>query len=357
MRILVLGSGVMGTAITVPLADNGHDVRLAGTHLDAGIIEELHESRLHPRLRAPIPESVRPFTIQQLDEAAAGVEIVILGVNSLGIDWAASTLATFIRPHTPVVMLTKGLYGDGERLMKLPDVLRSGLPDPIRETIPIAAIGGPSIAGELALRRQTCVVLSGEDPALLAALAGTFRTPYYHMWESPDIIGVEVSVGLKNLYALGIGIVQGRLEREGDQENQDAMHNMAAALFAQALLEMAYLVETMGGNRETVFALAGVGDLYVTCQGGRNSRMGRLIGLGMTYEEARSTHMTGETIEGAEIAFAIDETVNRLVSRRELQEARLPVLLNFLDVICRDGAFDPHWGDFFRGTNPAGKSR
>ena len=91
-KILVLGAGVMGTAITVPLADNGHDVRLVGTHLDTDIIEEIHESHRHPRLRSRVPESVKPYTLQQLEQGFEDIDLVIIGVNSLGVQWAAEVL-------------------------------------------------------------------------------------------------------------------------------------------------------------------------------------------------------------------------------------------------------------------------
>ena len=89
-RILVLGAGVMGSAITVPLTDAGHDVRLVGTHLDAEPIASIRSARLHPRLRSPLPESVLPYTHDQFGEAIGGVELVILGVSSAGIDWQPS---------------------------------------------------------------------------------------------------------------------------------------------------------------------------------------------------------------------------------------------------------------------------
>jgi glycerol-3-phosphate dehydrogenase (NAD(P)+) len=200
-KILILGAGVMGTAITIPMTYNGHAVHLVGTHLDGDIIEEIQESRFHPRLRNRVADTVTPYTYDRLGEALDGVDLVVLGVNSQGIDWAAEMLGPRLSSHTPIVLLTKGLAGDGQTLYILPDALREGLPSKYRNLVQLAAIGGPSIAGELAALRHTCVVLTGSNQALLEEIAALLRTPYYHIWTSTDVIGVEVCVALKNLYA------------------------------------------------------------------------------------------------------------------------------------------------------------
>ncbi|HXF61690.1 MAG TPA: 2-dehydropantoate 2-reductase N-terminal domain-containing protein, partial [Caldilineaceae bacterium] len=176
-NVVILGAGLMGSAFSTPLADNGHQVRLVGTHLDGDIIEEIHESRMHPRLRVRLPDAVTPYTYDRLGEAMRGADLVVVGVNSLGVEWAADRLGEALAPSTPVLMLTKGLEGDGERLRILPEVLRDGLPPALQSGLRIAAIGGPSIAGELAVRRHTCVVITGPDAALLDQLAALLRTP------------------------------------------------------------------------------------------------------------------------------------------------------------------------------------
>jgi glycerol-3-phosphate dehydrogenase (NAD(P)+) len=269
-NVVILGAGMMGTAISTPLADSGHSVHLVGTHLDTDFIEEIHEARYHPKLRAHVAESVIPYTHLELDQAMQRVDLVILGVNSLGITWAAEQLTPFLPPDCPVVAVTKGLAGDGEQLHLLPDVFRASLPDQVRQSLHIAAIGGPSIARELAFRRHTNIILTGRDQELLNHLAELLRTPYYHVWTSTDMVGVEVCVALKNLYSLAVGTVQGMLDMEDQSKIKVTMHNLAAAIFAQALYETAYLVQTMGGAISSVYSLPGAGDLFVTCMGGRN---------------------------------------------------------------------------------------
>jgi glycerol-3-phosphate dehydrogenase (NAD(P)+) len=346
-KILILGAGVMGTAITMPMTDNGHTVHLVGTHLDGDIIEELHQSRLHPKLRSRVAETVTPYTHDRLGEAMQGADLVVLGVNSQGIDWAAKMLGPRLAPDTPVVLLTKGLAGDGQNLYILPDVLRQGLPSHYREQVHLAAIGGPSIASELAALRHTCVVLAGSSQGRLEEIAGLLRTPYYHVWTSTDVIGVEACVALKNLYALAVGLVTGWMEQAGEAEDGAAMYNTASAIFAQTLWEIGYLVQYLGGQRRSVHTLPGAGDLYATCQSGRNSRMGRLLGLGMSYRQAKAQYMPEDTVEGAELALAIGPTIEALVGRGELDSAATPLLRTVIDIVCHEAPPKIPWDAFF----------
>jgi len=337
----------MGTAISVPLADNGHSVHLVGTHLDGDIIEEIHESRVHPRLRTRVADSVLPYTCDRLGEAMRGADLVVLGVNSQGINWAAHMLGPLLPPEVPVLAVTKGLAGDSDRLHILPNVFRGGLPADTRNRVQLAVIGGPSIAGELAACRHTCVVFAGRDQDLLDHLAAMLRTDYYHIWTSTDVIGVEVSVALKNVYALAVGLVGGFLEKEGLADNGAVMHNLAAAIFAQGLSEISYMVQHMGGQQRSVYTLPGAGDQYVTSMGGRNGRMGRLLGLGMSYSEAKAQHMPEDTIEGAELATAIGPTIEAMIDRGELNGAALPLLRTMINIVCHDAPADIPWDAFF----------
>jgi glycerol-3-phosphate dehydrogenase (NAD(P)+) len=333
--------------VTVPLTDNEHEVHLVGTHLDGHIIEEIHESRTHPKLRSVVPASVKPYPIAGLEEALRGVDLIFLGVNSLGVEWAAEVLGPLLASDVPIVALTKGLVGDGQKLYLLPHVLRNGLPSSYREDVRLAAVGGPSIAGELAARHPTGIVITGSDQSFLNEVASILRTPYYHIWTSTDVIGVEVSVALKNVYALAVGMVQGLMEREGIDEEGDVMHNMAAAIYAQSLCEIAYLVDFMGGEIENVYGLPGAGDLYVTCMGGRNMRMGRLLGSGMRYEEAKTQFMVDDTIEGAELAFAVGPTIEAMIERGDLDGAALPLLRKMIDIVAHDAPAVFPWDSFF----------
>jgi len=350
-RVVILGAGVMGSAFSVPLTDNGHEIALVGTHLDDEIIEQLHEDGVHPGLRTKLADTVTPYTYDRLAEALVGADLVVVGVNSLGIDWAAMMLGPLLEPNMPVLFLTKGLEKGDEGLQILPQTFKNLLPTDLQENIPLVAVGGPSIAGELASRRHTSVTLTGSDQALLDQLSSLVQTPYYHIWTHTDLIGIEVCVALKNIYALAVGMAAGLLEKEsqsGDTPpNQAAMHNPAAAIFAQGLWEMAYLVELMGGQQRSVIGMPGAGDLYVTCQGGRNSRMGRLLGLGMHYTDAKVQQMPHDTIEGAELALAIGPTVVAMIYENKLDPNKIPLLHTMVKIVCNDEVAQIPWDDFF----------
>jgi glycerol-3-phosphate dehydrogenase (NAD(P)+) len=348
MNITVLGAGVMGTAFTLPVSDNGHAVKLVGTHLDGDLIEEMHETRVHPGLRSRIGDGVTPLPIAGLDAALPDAELIVLGVNSHGVRWAAETLGTAAgsRALPPVLMLTKGLAADGKNLTVLPEAFRKALPRRLRNT-PVMAIGGPCIAGELAVRRHSCVNIAGTDARVLKQFAATLRTPYYHVWTNTDLIGLEVCVALKNVYAMAVGLSLGLLERDGDTPNDAKMHNPAAALFAQGIFETQYVVKHMGGRLRSVLTLPGAGDLYVTSQGGRNSRMGRLLGLGMPYAEARAKHMPTDSVEGAMLCEQIGSTVRAMAKRGAFDARRIPLILHMIGIVLDGTPADIPWDAFF----------
>ena len=126
------------------------------------------------------------------------------------------------------------------------------------------------------------------------------------------------------------------------------MHNLAAGLFTQALAELSTLVRFLGGEQASVAGLPGVGDLYVTCQAGRNHRLGRLLGLGMTYSAAKADKMAADTIEGAELAFAIGPTLDAMMKRGALPKEQLPLTRAIVQSICQDQPFDPTWREAFQ---------
>ncbi len=350
-KVVILGAGVMGSAFSTPLADNGHTVSLVGTHLDGDIIEELHETRVHPRLKSRLRDSVTPYPVDRLAETLQEAELVVVGVNSLGIDWAGERLAASLPAGVPLLFLTKGLAGQDGKLKLLPHVLRDHLPPALRQTVQLAAVGGPSIAGELAANRHTCVVVTGSDAALLDKLAAMLRTDYYHVWPNNDMVGVEMCVALKNLYALAVGCVNGLLTRDGVAENEAVMFNLAAGLFAQGLWETAYMVEKMGGRRASVFTLPGAGDLYVTSMGGRNQRMGGYLGMGVPFSQAKEQYMADITVEGAQLAQAIGPTIEQMVAEEQLEAASIPLMLRMIDIVCHDAPVAFPWDSFFAGAH------
>ena len=348
-EIIVLGAGVMGSAFAQLLADTGNDVCLVGTHLDPDIIDSLRRDGTHPRLKVKLPDTVRAFFNEELEDITdEQVRLIVFGVNSAGVDWAVSRIGPLLKTPVPIVMLTKGLAAREQSIITLPQVVEEGLQQHELSGIPLAAVGGPCIAGELAARRQSSVVLACRDSALLDQLLNLLDAPYYHARGSTDLVGVEACAALKNFFTLAVGYAAGQLEQKGLAPNGALMHNLAAGLFTQSLAELHYFVELLGGQPETVLGLSGAGDLYVTCQAGRNGRMGKLLGSGVLFREAKLKHMPDDTVEGAELALTIGETVKYLVEREEIESNAVPLAVAIIDAICDNQPLEIPWDKFYR---------
>jgi glycerol-3-phosphate dehydrogenase (NAD(P)+) len=187
------------------------------------------------------------------------------------------------------------------------------------------------------------VVIGSSEVRLLGSIVPLLATPYYHVRPSTDVVGIEVCAALKNFYALAVGYPAGFLARQGKASNGALMHNLAAGLFAQALMEMTQAVSFLGGTQTSVMGLAGAGDLYVTCQAGRNSRMGCLLGSGLLYSEAKTNHMADETVEGAELALVIGPALDRLFKQGRLDPKAFPLASAIIDAICHDLPMEIPW--------------
>ena len=108
-KVTILGAGLMGTAVAWPLADNGHDVRLVGTHLDAAIIKSCLDRGWHPKLKRQLPDGIMPYYVEELPKALEGADLIVSGVNSLGVRWIAHTLGPLLWPGATSIAVTKGL--------------------------------------------------------------------------------------------------------------------------------------------------------------------------------------------------------------------------------------------------------
>jgi glycerol-3-phosphate dehydrogenase (NAD(P)+) len=349
--VTIVGAGFMGTATAWPLRDNGHTVRVVGTHLDGEIIRNCKEKGFHPRLQRELPTGVRPYYVEEIAAALDGAEIIVSGVNSSGVHWIGRTIGPHLRPGQMIIAITKGLEADASGdLTILPDALKAELPPAIRERVPLAAIGGPCIAGELAGRRQTCVVFGCRDGQVVERLAAAFRTPYYHVWTTTDLVGLEYCAAMKNAYTVGVALAYGALRKAGGTDAAGAhMHNLAAALFGQACTEMARVLEVVGATHSFAFGLPGAGDMFVTCVGGRTIRLGTLLGQGHSMAEAREI-LAGLTLEGAEIIRNMGRAIPRLVAQGRLGAAELPLLRLLVDIVVHGRPAEILLDTFFGGT-------
>lgn len=334
-NLLILGAGMMGTALAQPIADAGHAVRLVGTWKDRELVAGLRADRVHAKMGTRIDDRVTVFDDTELDAALAGVDAIALGVSSAGIPWALEVLAPRLTSPLPIFMITKGLVFDAGTLRTLPEVVRAGLPAGVRERTFPAAIAGPCIAGELARKVETCVVLAGEDPATNEAIRALVAGPYYHVFPTTDVVGAEVCAALKNAFAMGIAFAEGQHQARGGAPGSVANHNVESAVFAQAVLEMRALARALGSPGDLAAGLAGVGDLDVTTNGGRTGRFGRLLGAGLTVPDAIAK-MDGATLECLEILRVVEEAFEARAFGPALDRAACPLLSHLVEVALHD---------------------
>jgi glycerol-3-phosphate dehydrogenase (NAD(P)+) len=297
-RITVFGAGAAGTAHAIHLARKGEEVTLWGSEFDARVLPELQEQRSHPALPERIPAELRVLGSDDLAEAAKDISFAVLAANSSGARSLGRLVSGAIPADSVLVSVTKGLE-DGSR-RRMSEVYGDEIPGR-----PVVAVGGPALAPELSEGFLTAVVFGCLDGDAGGRAAESFRSDRYVVETTDDVIGVEICATAKNVAAIGAGILEGIA-----QSRQRDMKNARAALFAQAVHEIADLVEAMGGRRETALGRAGMGDLLVTSLGGRNRLYGEAIGLGgepgYVLEDMRSR---GMTVEGAEAVDDVDALV------------------------------------------------
>jgi len=342
-NILILGAGSMGTAFSFPCTDNHHVVSIVGTHLENDFIDQINSKRKHPALNCGVPKSVKFLKFEEIrKEINKKVDLIVVGVISKGIDWASIELSKVLKSNIPILILTKGLAINNnnyevlvhkmERLLK-----KNG----IRETN-ISAAGGPCLAKGLANKVHTSIVFANSDIKIAKQISQLVSTDYYHVFTSDDVVGVETCAAIKNIFSMAIGASQGLCHASASREIKEKNYlNTAAALIQESIYEMKIFTEKLKGKKETVMGLAGIGDLYVSADGGRNSKMGIYLGQGMTFKEAKKTKMPNDTVEGADLALEIGKKV-----KSDFDNKTLPLMTSVIDAICEDKPLKIDWKNF-----------
>lgn len=340
--ITIIGAGMMGSAMSRPARDNGHTVRLVGTPLDREIIAELRKSDRHVPMKRDLPGGIEYFQFEEVQNALQDCDCVIGGVSSFGVEWFAREVLPLLPPDVPVLSVTKGMR-EKERgvLETFPEYLTRSLPAGKHNKF--NAIGGPCTSYELMDRHQTMVYFCGEDLETVEFFRQLLQTDYYHITTSTDIRGVEVSVALKNAYAVAVSMGIGLAEKlEGEKAY---MYNPQAALFGQSVREMCRLVALFAGDPALAGGIPGAGDLFVTIFGGRTRRLGFLLGLGKSYAEARE-ELKGVTLESVVIITVMSKFLREAAAagKVDIRDFRL---MMFLDGVINNGdPADIPWDEF-----------
>jgi glycerol-3-phosphate dehydrogenase (NAD(P)+) len=288
--VAVLGAGSWGTALAVHLARIGHDVRLwARDPAFAALLQQQRENAVY------LPETILPerITISSiLGETLEDCELVVAAIPSHGCRAVIQAAAPYIGHHTTMVSATKGLEAD--TLLRMSEVIASEL----GSGRPVVVLSGPSFAREVAQQLPTAVLAASVDHAATEFVQAEFRAPYFRLYGSPDVVGVELAGALKNVIAIAAGVVEGL----------GLGQNALAALITRGLAEITRLACAAGGKRETPAGLSGLGDLVLTCTGSlsRNRHVGVELAHGRSLHDIiTSMKMVAEGVNTTGSAIAL----------------------------------------------------
>ena len=309
-KILIIGSGAMGAAFSIPLIENNHKVTLSEPY-NLKLLKKLSlKKKFHPALKINLPKKL---VIQKFssDILSFKWDLIVIAVSSIGIDSIGEYLKNF-KKITPILVLTKGLKFDKNKIITMTEQIKKN-----NKRLNISALKGPCLAKELSRKVKSYTVVANKNIKIAKNIGSIISTNFYKTEYSTDVRGVEFSSAIKNIYSMIIGSGQG--------------NNTSSALFRKSIDEMEYLIKFFKGNRETVYGLAGLGDLYVSAVGGRNSKMGEYLGKGITFKEAKKRFMREDTIEGADLAFEIAPYVLKKIDNK-----KIPLMIALLKAIIKN---------------------
>ena len=341
--VTIIGAGMMGSALAFPARENGHEVRLVGTHLDREIIDESRATGRHPKFTKDFPTGIKYYQVEEMEEAICGSDMIIGGVSSFGVDWFGDVVLPKIPDEIPVLSVTKGLWDTPEgKLLTYPDLWQKKL-DVLGKKLELNAIGGPCTSYELVAHDQTEVAFCGRNMETLRKLKTIMATDYYHISLSTDVTGIESAVALKNGYALGIALTIG-LNQKAFGIDSELHFNSQAAIFGQAVKEMSRLLEYQGaGTLENL--CVGAGDLYVTVYGGRTRLVGILLGRGLNIDEAKA-ELNGVTLESLVVAERVARAVRICAEKGILDLKNFPLLMHVDEIISDKKEVNIPWESF-----------
>ncbi len=265
----ILGAGSWGTALSILLSDNGHQVTIWS--IDKEEVKMLQTKREHtaklPGVK--LPESM--VITDSLEEGIVDKDFLVLAVPSPFTRATAKKMCPYVKEGQIVVDVAKGI--EETTLMTLSQQIEQEIPQ-----ADVAVLSGPSHAEEVGRKLQTTCVIGAKSKQTAIFLQSMFISSVFRVYISPDILGIELGGALKNVIALAAGIADGL--GYGD--------NTKAALITRGIAEIARLGVKMGGKIESFTGLTGIGDLIVTCASvhSRNRKAGYLIGQGKSMQEA-----------------------------------------------------------------------
>ena len=311
-NILVIGGGAMGSAFTIPSLENKNNVTITEPYSKRFIKDLSSKKKFHSALKIKLPKKLkfRKFSKNLLKE---NFDLIVIALSLPGVDFIGKELKD-LRIKTPILVLTKGLKYEkkNKKIWTISEQLIKNY-----NASNVSVLKGPCLAKELARKNQTSVVIANKNIKIAKSIGKIISTKYYLTEYSKDVAGIEVSSAIKNIYSMIIGAGQSL--------------NSSSNLFQKSILEMKYLIKYFKGKDETISGLAGVGDLYVSAAGGRNSKMGSYLGKGFTFKLAKKRFMPKDTIEGEQLAREIAPFILKKINKK-----KIPLMIYLLKAILNN---------------------
>jgi glycerol-3-phosphate dehydrogenase (NAD(P)+) len=307
--ITILGAGSWGTALAVHLGRVGHEVRLWAR--DEALAREMAARRANAIYLPDVTLPPNVFVTQAIAEALHETELVVAAIPSHGCRAVVRKAAPHVAPRAVIVSAMKGLEAD--TLLRMTEVIAQE----VGPTRPVVALSGPSFAAEVAQQLPTAVLAASLDADAAKMVQAEFRSPYFRLYASDDVIGVEIGGALKNIIAIAAGVVEGL----------GLGHNALAALITRGLAELTRLACAAGGRRETLAGLSGLGDLVLTCTG--NLSRNRHVGV----ELARGRPLA-DILAGMKMIAEGVRTTGAALALGERHRVELPIATQMAEVLA-----------------------
>lgn len=292
--IAVLGAGSYGTALAIQVSRSGHPTTLWGR--DAGFMAQLADERVNARYLpgCRFPDPLKP--VAALEDAIARVSHIIVAVPSHAVRDLLETLKPLLRPGQKLACAAKGLEPGSCKLM------HEVFAETLGAAHPLAIISGPTFAGEVCKGMPTAVTVACTDQAVAEEFVAFLHAGVFRAYTANDVVGVEVGGAVKNVLAIAVGAADGL----------GFGANTRALMITRGLAEIMRLGEALGGERDTLMGLAGLGDLLLTCTDdqSRNRRLGLALAAGRSVQQAQTD--IGQVVEGVRVAKEVARLAARL---------------------------------------------
>ena len=311
-KILIIGGGAMGSAFTFPCIDNKNEVTITEPYNKTFIKNLSSKKKYHSSLKINLSNKLKykKYSTHLLNNKydLVVVALSLSGINFISEEFKKSNI------KSPILILTKGLKYEKkkQKIFTISEDIKK-----TNKNINVSVLKGPCLAKELSNKKQTSVIVANKNIKTAKKICNMITTKYYLTETSKDVVGVEICSSIKNIYSMIIGA--------GDSLN------MSSSLFKKSINEMIYITKYFKGKIETALGLAGVGDLYVSAAGGRNSKMGSYLGQGYTFKNAKRKFMPNETVEGEQLAREIAPFV-----LKKIQQKKIPLMTKLIKSIINN---------------------